>query len=107
MTSEIEQYTEAMAELVVRFGANVQPGQVVASGAEPGNEQMVRAIADHAFRSRTLSDSLKQDFLQLDGEQPVIEIWHTGWTAEDRAVEVAVHSVPAYLWVLDYGWPID
>ena len=33
MTTEIEQYTEAMAELVVRFGANVQPGQVVAIGA--------------------------------------------------------------------------
>jgi aminopeptidase len=51
MTSEIEQYTEAMAELVVRFGANVQPGQVVAIGAEPGKEQMVRAIAEHAYRA--------------------------------------------------------
>jgi aminopeptidase len=51
MTSEIEQYTEAMAELVVRFGANVQPGQVVAIGTEPGKEQMVRAIAEHAYRA--------------------------------------------------------
>jgi aminopeptidase len=51
MTSDIEQYTEAMAELVVRFGANVQPGQVVAIGAEPGKEQMVRAIAEHAYRA--------------------------------------------------------
>jgi aminopeptidase len=51
MTSEIEQYTEAMAELVVRFGANVQPGQVVAIGAEPGKEQLVRAIAEHAYRA--------------------------------------------------------
>jgi len=40
-----------MAELVVRFGANVQPGQVVAIGAEPGKEQMVRAIAEHAYRA--------------------------------------------------------
>ena len=51
MTTEIEQYTDAMAELVVRFGANVQPGQVVAIGAEPGKEQMVRAIAEHAYRA--------------------------------------------------------
>ena len=51
MTSEIDQYTDAMAELVVRFGANVQPGQVVAIGAEPGKEQMVRAIAEHAYRA--------------------------------------------------------
>jgi aminopeptidase len=51
MTSDIDQYTEAMAELVVRFGANVQPGQVVAIGAEPGKEQMVRAIAEHAYRA--------------------------------------------------------
>ena len=51
MTSEIEQYTEAMAELVVRFGANVQPGQVVAISCEPGKEQMVRAIAEHAYRA--------------------------------------------------------
>ena len=51
MTSEIDQYTDAMADLVVRFGANVQPGQVVAIGAEPGKEQMVRAVAEHAYRA--------------------------------------------------------
>ena len=51
MTREIEQYTDAMAELVVRFGANVQPGQVVAISAEPGKEEMVRAIAEHAYRA--------------------------------------------------------
>jgi aminopeptidase len=51
MTSDIDRYTQAMADLVVRFGANVQPGQVVAIGAEPGKEQMVRAIAEHAYRA--------------------------------------------------------
>src|SRR6201991_2190230 len=50
MTSDIDRYTNAMAELVVRFGANVQPGQVVAVSAEPGKEEMVRAIAEHAYR---------------------------------------------------------
>jgi aminopeptidase len=51
ITSDIDRYTDAMAELVVRFGANVQPGQVVAIGAEPGKEEMVRAIAEHAYRA--------------------------------------------------------
>jgi aminopeptidase len=51
MTSDIDRYTDAMAELVVRFGANVQPGQVVAIGAEPGKEEMARAIAEHAYRA--------------------------------------------------------
>jgi aminopeptidase len=51
MTSDIDRYTDAMAELVVRFGANVQPGQVVAIGSEPGKEEMVRAIAEHAYRA--------------------------------------------------------
>jgi aminopeptidase len=50
MTRDIDRYTDAMAELVVRFGANVQPGQVVAVAAEPGKEEMVRAIAEHAYR---------------------------------------------------------
>ena len=38
------------AELVVGFGANVQPGQVVAVGCEPGKERVTRAIAETAYR---------------------------------------------------------
>ena len=51
MASDIDRYTDAMAELVVRFGANVQAGQVVSVAAEPGKEGMVRAIAEHAYRA--------------------------------------------------------
>ena len=51
MTPEIDRYTDAMAELAVRFGANVQPGQIVAISAEPGKEEIVRAIAEHAYRA--------------------------------------------------------
>jgi aminopeptidase len=39
------------AELVVRFAANVQPGQVVAIGTEPGKLELTRAIADEAYRA--------------------------------------------------------
>jgi aminopeptidase len=38
------------ADLVVGFGANVQPDQVVAVSGEPGKEELVRAIADSAYR---------------------------------------------------------
>jgi aminopeptidase len=39
------------AELVVRFAANVQPGQIVAIGTEPGKLELTRAIADEAYRA--------------------------------------------------------
>jgi aminopeptidase len=38
------------ADVIVGFGANVQPGQVVAVSCEPGKEYMVRAIAGSAYR---------------------------------------------------------
>ena len=41
---------ERFADLIVRFGANVQPGQVVAVGSEPGKEPLTRAVADAAYR---------------------------------------------------------
>jgi aminopeptidase len=41
---------EAFADLIVGFGANVQPGQIVAIGSEPGKEALTRAIADAAYR---------------------------------------------------------
>lgn len=42
---------QRLAELIVRFGANVQPGQVVGVGAEPGKEDLARAIAAAAYRA--------------------------------------------------------
>lgn len=42
---------DRFAALAVRFGANVQPGQVVAVSCEPGKEEVVRAIAAEAYRA--------------------------------------------------------
>ena len=42
---------ERWARLVVGFGANVQPGQIVAIGSEPGKEEYARALALDAYRS--------------------------------------------------------
>ncbi len=46
-----ERYVRSLAELLVRFGANVQPGQIVALGSEPGKEPLARAIAEAAYRA--------------------------------------------------------
>ena len=56
-----------------------------------------------SVRTRRATDE-ERDFLRLDQDAPVMEIWHVGWTCDDRPVEVCVHSVPAYGWVLDYEW---
>lgn len=39
------------ADLIVRFAANVQPGQIVAIGTEPGKLALTRAVADSAYRA--------------------------------------------------------
>jgi aminopeptidase len=44
----------SLAELTVRFGANVQPGQIVALSSEPGKEQLARAIAEVAYEQGAL-----------------------------------------------------
>jgi aminopeptidase len=42
---------QRFADLIVRFAANVQPGQVVAIGTEPGKLDLTRAVADSAYRA--------------------------------------------------------
>jgi aminopeptidase len=41
---------ERLADLVVGFGANVQPDQIVSVNCEPGKEDLTRAIAASAYR---------------------------------------------------------
>jgi aminopeptidase len=50
-TAETQTRIRALAELIVRFGANVQPGQIVSIGSEPGKEPLARAIAEAAYRA--------------------------------------------------------
>jgi aminopeptidase len=42
---------DRLAELAVRFGANVQRGQIVAIGTEPGKEELTRALAVQAYKA--------------------------------------------------------
>ncbi len=43
------QYLIKLADLTVRFGANLQPGQILAISSEPGKEPLARAIAEAAY----------------------------------------------------------
>ncbi len=42
---------DRLAELIVRVGANIQPGQIVFVDCEPGREDATRAIAAAAYRA--------------------------------------------------------
>lgn len=46
-----EDVTAQLADLIVRLGANVQPGQIVALGSEPGKEALARAVAESCYRA--------------------------------------------------------
>ncbi|HLI61262.1 MAG TPA: aminopeptidase, partial [Solirubrobacteraceae bacterium] len=51
MSPESDSHIHALAELVVRLGANIQPGQIVSLASEPGKEDLARAVADAAYRA--------------------------------------------------------
>jgi GntR family transcriptional regulator len=51
-----------------------------------------------------LPSDKEQRVLDLEPTQPVFEVWHVAYTAEDRPVEVCVHVMPGYLWKLRYAW---
>lgn len=79
------------------------PGGIISRFAELG---YAIARITESVRIRRATDT-EQEFLRLEEDQPVIEIWHMGWTADNRPVEVTIHAVPAYLWILDYEWLTD
>jgi GntR family transcriptional regulator len=83
--------------------ADTGPGGMLSRLAELGHAE-VRFT--ESVRTRRATEE-EREFLGLADDAPVMEIWHVGWTADDRAVEVCVHSVPAYGWVLDYEWIQD
>ncbi len=47
-------YVNALADLVVRFSANLQPGQIMSISSEPGKEALARAIAERAYEHGAL-----------------------------------------------------
>jgi aminopeptidase len=51
MSVQTRDQIQALAELIVRFGANVQPGQIVAVSSEPGKEELTREISASAYKA--------------------------------------------------------
>ena len=58
------------------------------------------------MQARSATDA-ERKALALDEAQPVLQISHTGWTADGRAVEAAIHVVPAGGWLLEYEWAVS
>jgi GntR family transcriptional regulator len=79
------------------------PGGIISRFADLGYEQ-TRATESVSIRRATLAE---QEFLRLDDNAFVAEIFHVGWTADERAVEVCIHSISAAQWVLDYELPLS
>jgi GntR family transcriptional regulator len=52
-------------------------------------------------------DDAEQRTLELEATQPVFEIWHVAYTAEEVPVEVCIHVMPGHLWTLKYDWDDD
>jgi aminopeptidase len=48
--TDASQPTQALAELTVRLGANLQAGQILSLSCEPGKEELARAVAEAAYR---------------------------------------------------------
>ncbi|SCF07832.1 GntR family transcriptional regulator [Micromonospora mirobrigensis] len=61
----------------------------------------VRFTEDVSIR---MPSEKEQRTLDLDASQPVFEIWHVAYTAEDRPIEVCIHVMPGHVWTLRYGW---
>ena len=74
-----------LADLAVDFGANVQEGQVVAIGCEPGKEPLTRAVAESAYRH---------------GARFVDVMWFDPWVKRARiahAAEDTLDYVPPWI----------
>ena len=56
---------ERYADLIVRFAANVQPGQIVEVGSEIGKEELTRAVAASAYRAGARHVAVNYDDLHL------------------------------------------
>jgi GntR family transcriptional regulator len=105
-------------DVPVQLAPSYIPAAIAAGTAlaepDPGPGGIISRFADLGHAQTRITETVRvrrptedeQQFLRLEDDQAVTEIWHTGWTADDRPVEICVHIVPAYLWALDYEWPM-
>ncbi|KJS53217.1 hypothetical protein VM98_26605 [Streptomyces rubellomurinus subsp. indigoferus] len=90
-------------------------GGTVLEDHDTGAGGMISRLAEMGHAQVRISEKIKTrtptpeeaEFLSLDLDNRVHQITHTAWTAEDRAVEVTIHILPASLWELSYSWEIE
>ncbi|WP_031072086.1 GntR family transcriptional regulator [Streptomyces sp. NRRL WC-3742] len=90
-------------------------GGTVLEDLDTGAGGMISRLAEMGHTQVRIGEKIKvrtptpeeAEFLSLDLDNRVCQITHTAWTAEDRAVEVTVHILPASLWELSYSWDIE
>ena len=99
--------TRALAELVVRFGANVQPGQVVGVGSYAGKEELTRAVAREAYAAGArwvdviyYDDLVKHERLALAPDETLdfIPPWMVErllWLADEHAARIGLSGPQA------------
>lgn len=79
------------------------PGGMISRMADLGHAQ-VRITERVTVRPPTPEEIAFLDILE---DHRVYAVTHVGWTAEGRAVEVCLHTMPTHQWLLDYEWPTD
>jgi len=94
--------TRRLAELVVRFGANVQPGQIVGVAAYVGKEELTRAVAREAYAAGArwvdviyYDDLVKHERLALASDETLdfIPPWMSErllWLSDERAARISL-----------------
>ncbi|MDQ6803610.1 MAG: aminopeptidase, partial [Actinomycetota bacterium] len=104
---------ERLAELAVVSGANVQPGQVVQVIAEIGQVEVVRAVADAAYRygarfvDAEFRDPVLQRSLVVNGPaEGFVPVWRDASTygldeAAGARIEIVGPAIPGLLADLD------
>jgi GntR family transcriptional regulator len=102
----------------VQFATSYIPADIAAGTqiAEPdsGPGGIMSRMAELGYAQARITETVRvrppegeeRAFLRLDKGQAVLEIWHAGWTAAGRPVEVCVHVVPAWQWRLSYELPV-
>src|SRR5690242_4900674 len=99
--------TRRLAELLVGFGANVQPGQIVGVTTAPGKEELTRAVA-HAAYARgarwvdvlTFDPWVKRERIALAPEDSLDEVppWlvdRLEWLSDQHAARVTLNGPSA------------
>jgi GntR family transcriptional regulator len=105
-------------DVPVQLGVTYIPAAIAAgtvlAGRDTGTGGMLSRLTDMGHAEVHIVETVQirrasteeRAFLQLAGDAPVIEVWHTGREADGRPVEVTVATMPAYGWLLDYAWDI-